>query len=128
MKYLLDTHALLWFLSGDEALSKTARLCIENEANEIFVSMASLWEITIKSSLGKLKLATTLEEMFIDKLSDNDIQVLKIDTSHLIYVHTLPFYHRDPFDRLIASQSLVENMPLISKDLIMDDYGVQRIW
>ncbi len=128
MKYLLDTHTLLWFLSGSESLSQTARLLIENEANEIFVSIASLWEITIKSSLGKLELATTLQDMFIDKLSDNDIQVLKIDLSHLICVHTLAFFHRDPFDRLIAAQSLVENIPLISKDLIMNDYGVQRIW
>lgn len=128
MRYLLDTHTLLWFLSGDESLSQTARQLIENEANQIFVSIASLWEITIKSSLSKLELASSLEQMLVDKLLENDIQTLVISVHHLMGVHNLPFYHRDPFDRLIVAQSLIEKMPIIGKDVIMDNYGVQRIW
>lgn len=128
MRYLLDTHTLLWFLSGDESLSQTARQLIENEANQIFVSIASLWEITIKSSLSKLELASSLEQMLVDKLLENDIQTLAISVHHLMGVHNLPFYHRDPFDRLIVAQSLIEKMPIIGKDVIMNNYGVQRIW
>ena len=112
MRYLLDTHTLLWFLSGDESLSQTARQLIENEANQIFVSIASLWEITIKSSLSKLELASSLEQMLVDKLLENDIQTLAISVHHLMGVHNLPFYHRDPFDRLIVAQSLIEKMQL----------------
>ena len=128
MKYLLDTHTLLWFLAGDASLSGKAVQLIENEDNQICVSTASLWEIAIKSSLGKLALAAPLESLFTVQLPDNNIQVLTIDTAHLLCIHSLPFHHRDPFDRLLAAQSLVEKIPLVSKDVVMDAYGVQRIW
>ena len=128
MKYLLDTHTLLWFLAGDASLSGKAVQLIENEDNQICVSTASLWEIAIKSSLGKLALATPLESLFTVQLPDNNIQVLTIDPAHLLCIHNLPFHHRDPFDRLLAAQSLVEKIPLVSKDVVMDAYGVQRIW
>ena len=128
MKYLLDTHTLLWFLAGDASLSPSARQHVENEAHDIFVSMASLWEIAIKSSLGKLELTTSLDALLTEQLPNNAIQVLGIDVAHLLCIHALPLHHRDPFDRLLAAQSLVEKMPMISKDVIMDDYGVRRIW
>lgn len=90
--------------------------------------MASLWEIAIKSSLGKLELTTSLDALLTEQLPNNAIQVLSIDVAHLLRIHALPLHHRDPFDRLLAAQSLVEKMPMISKDVIMDDYGVRRVW
>ena len=128
MKYLLDTHSLLWYLAGSRLLSSKARLVIDDTLNTVYLSTASLWEIAIKSSLGKLILAQPFEVMFPKLLDDNSIEILPITLNHLAKVEKLPFHHRDPFDRILAVQTTVENLLFISADPIFDAYGVKRIW
>ena len=128
MKYLLDTHTLLWFLTNDKKLSDRARQLIENSNNESFLSIVSLWEIAIKTALGKLDLAEPFEQMFPKQLQLNRIEVLDIAVDSLTKLTTLPFHHGDPFDRLIIAQGLVEGIPIISVDTIFDAYGVDREW
>lgn len=126
MLYLMDTHVLIWFLHNDKQLSKKALGIIET--NDVIVSVASLWEISIKTSLGKLTLAEPFNDFFPKQLIINGIDILSITISHLNKVNTLKFVHRDPFDRLIIAQSLVENIPLISKDIEFKAYGVDLVW
>ena len=128
MKYLLDTHTLLWFLSGDEKLSGRARLLIDDPSNEKFLSIASLWEIAIKAGLGKIDLDKPFEQMFPERLDFNRIRILDITVDSLVKLTTLPFHHRDPFDRLIIAQGLVEGFPIISVDATFDAYGIDREW
>lgn len=128
MRFLLDTHSLLWFLAGDESLSEKARRIIENPDCDILVSIACLWEIAIKHSLGKLKLARPFDDLFPDQLASNSISLLGIGVAHLAEVSRLPFHHRDPFDRLLVAQSLSEEIPLLSSDDTLDAYGLERIW
>lgn len=128
MKALLDTHSFLWFLAGDTRLSAPARQTIEDLNNEIFISTASLWEIAIKVSLGKLNLGGPYEQFIPGELNRQRIEVLPIEVGHLSVVSKLPLHHRDPFDRLIIAQALTEGMPIISVDDVFDAYGVQRVW
>ena len=128
MRYLLDTNALLWFLADDKKLSRRARQLIESSSNESFVSIVSLWEIAIKTGLGKLDLAEPFEQMFPEQLHLNSIEILDITVNHLIKLTTLTLHHRDPFDRLIIAQGLVEELPIISVDTIFDTYGIDREW
>jgi PIN domain nuclease of toxin-antitoxin system len=128
LRYLLDTHSLLWFLSGDTGLTERARRIIENADHDILVSIASLWEIAIKHSLGKLKLAQPFEEIFPHQLEINTLSLLGVRLPHVVRVSSLPFHHRDPFDRLLIAQSLSEEIPILSGDDAFDDYGVERIW
>ena len=128
MRYLLDTHTLLWFLAGDEKLSGRPRQLIDDPNNEKFLSIASLWEIAIKVGLGKLNLSEPFEQMFPEQLHFNNIEMLDITVDSLIKLTTLPFHHRDPFDRLIIAQGLVEGLPIISVDAIFDTYGINREW
>ena len=128
MKYLLDTHSLIWFIGGDPQLSAHARQLMDDEESELFISIASLWEMAIKFSLGKLNLSQPFEEMFPAQLEGNSIEILGITTDHLKTVSTLPFHHRDPFDRLIIAQAQVEQLPIIGTDTTFDNYGVKREW
>ena len=128
MKYLLDTHTLIWFLTGDRKLSDKARGLIDNPGNRKFLSIASLWEIAIKVSLGKLALNKPFEKFFPEQLHFNRIEILDITVDNLIKLTTLPFHHRDPFDRLIIAQALVEGLPVIGADVIFDTYGINREW
>jgi len=129
MKYLLDTHTLIWFLAGDKQLSGKARQLIEDLNNEIFVSIVSLWEIAIKVRLGKLTLIKSFEDLFPDQLHRNSIEITSITVdSSLIKLTTLPFHHRDPFDRLIVAQALVEGLPIIGVDSAFDSYEISREW
>ena len=128
MRLLLDTHTFLWFVGDDPKLSATARLMIGDGDNEVMLSLASIWEIAIKVSLGKLLLAEPLESFVTTQIERNDIRLLPIHTSHALKVATLPFHHRDPFDRLLVAQGLVEQLPILGADNVFGDYGVQRIW
>ena len=128
MKYLLDTHTLLWFLQGDKKLSDKARQFIDNPSNEKFLSVVSLWEIAVKVSLGKLALGKSFERLFPEQLHFNRIQILDITVDSLIKLTTLPFHHRDPFDRLIIAQAFVEEPPIIGADTAFDAYGINREW
>ncbi len=128
MRILLDTQAFLWFITDDPKLSVFARSLIENPDNDRLLSIASLWEIAIKMSLGKLELENPFEELVPHQLELNDIDVFAIEIAHLKKVAVMPFHHRDPFDRLIIAQSLVEQLPIVSIDTKFDDYGIERLW
>ena len=128
MKFLLDTHAFLWFIMGSANLSSNARTLIEDPANERLLSVASLWEVAIKASLGKLTLSGPFIDLIPSQLTLNGIDLLNIKVDHLSTLTTLPFHHRDPFDRLIIAQAIVEKLPVISLDGVFDTYGVTRHW
>ena len=128
MRLLLDTHTFLWFINGDENLSQRSKILIQESDNEVFISIATLWEITIKTSLGKLELSQPFDLLIPRELTNNEFTQLPITIEHLIKLGSLPFHHRDPFDRLLIAQSLYEQMPLISKDSEFDDYELERIW
>lgn len=126
MRLLLDTQILLWFISGNRKLSLSARRLIEDLSNEKFVSIASLWEIAIKNSLGKLPLNDDFEILFPAQIYINGFDLLPIKTEHLSELVKLPFHHRDPFDRLLAAQTITENFEIISVDAIFDSYNLIR--
>ena len=128
MPLLLDTHTFLWFIDGSPDLSAAARALIEDRANTSFLSVASAWEMAIKVSIGRLTLAEPLELLLPAQLDANGIALLPIELRHTLHVASLPFHHRDPFDRMLIAQSAVEKMPLVSVDAVFDDYGVQRLW
>jgi len=131
MRYLIDTHAFLWFSSGSIELSQKAKEIILDKDNEILISIASLWEISIKTSIGKLEISGEYESI-IDDVTGNGIEILPINFAHTVVQNKLPFHHRDPFDRIIIAQAIVENINLISKDEIFDVYlletSIKRIW
>jgi PIN domain nuclease of toxin-antitoxin system len=127
MKYLIDTHVVIWFLEGNTNIPEKTRLIITGPDNEILVSIATFWEMAIKLSLGKLILPKELKEIIDDTKSLN-ISVLKINEEHVLKVLELPVIHKDPFDRIVISQAIVENLELISKDDLFDKYGITRIW
>jgi PIN domain nuclease of toxin-antitoxin system len=128
MHVLLDTQALLWWLSDDPALSKSARKAIEATRNSVFVSAASAWEIATKVRLGKLPSAVDLASDFEALLVRELFQSLPISTDHAIRAGLLPGSHRDPFDRMLIAQSQAENMPIVSNEKLFDSFGVRRIW
>lgn len=128
MKLLLDTHTFLWFIGGSLNLSETARDLIEDWGNQRFLSIASLWEMPIKVSIGKLELDMTLTKLVNQEIYGNAIELLEIRPEHLDELSKLSFYHKDPFDRLIISQSLVENSPVVTRDSIFGSYPVQLLW
>jgi PIN domain nuclease of toxin-antitoxin system len=128
MKLLLDTHAFLWFIDGNVQLSLQARSLIEDETNRVYLSMARLWEMGIKVSTGKLSFARPMEKFIPQLLVSNDIRIINVDLRHVGIITTLPFHHRDPFDRLLVAQAMVENMPIVSVDSAFDDYPITRMW
>ena len=129
MNYLLDASSFLWFVNNDNRLSAGAAECIVDAANEIYLSLASIWEIAIKAKLGRgLELRRPFPEFIDHHLNTNQFRILGIRVSHLKRVHDLPLYHRDPFDRLLIAQSQVENIPVITSDAAFDLYSVERVW
>jgi PIN domain nuclease of toxin-antitoxin system len=130
-RFLLDTHAFLWFVSGSSELSHTARNLIENNHHEIYLSIASLWEISIQVAIGKLQIQGTYETV-INDLTANEINLLPLNFSHTVCQTKLPFHHHDPFDRILVSQAIIENLNLISRDRVFDLYlagaSVTRLW
>ena len=127
MRLLVDTHAFLWFVAGDRRLSRRARAAIEHEDAEIWLSAACVWEIATKSSLGRLVLPSPLEEYISGKL-DEGFAVLPVDWMHAATVERLPLHHRDPFDRLLIAQALLEKVPVVTSDRAFRKYGVDVVW
>ena len=128
MRVLLDTHTLLWWLSGDKNLSLRARRTIADEANEIFVSAVSAWEVATKHRIGKLPDAGPLAVDFAREVRQQGFSALPITLDHGQVAGALAGEHRDPFDRLLIAQSLEEKMALLSNDAVFDAFGVQRLW
>jgi len=127
VKLLLDTHAFLWFVAGDERLSRRARRAMEAEGAELVLSAAVVWEMAIKAGLGRLVLPTTVEDYVMEKMAEG-FTMLPIDWPHAAAVERLPLHHRDPFDRVLAAQALQEKLPLVSSDPVFRSYGVRVVW
>jgi PIN domain nuclease of toxin-antitoxin system len=128
MKLLLDSHTVIWFVEGDPRLGSNARKLIEDSSNEKWMSLASVWEIAIKIHIGKLSLGIPLPNYLSMQVAANGIRLLPISLPHILQTLQLPLHHRDPFDRLLVAQSLIEAMPLVSVDAVMDSYGCTRYW
>ncbi|MEP6757540.1 MAG: type II toxin-antitoxin system VapC family toxin [Chthonomonadales bacterium] len=137
MRLLLDTHTFLWFIEADPRLSSRAESLIGDPENKRFLSVASIWEIAIKVNIGKLQLKFygLLDTILAQHLAANQVELIPIEFDHAVHVHDLPFAqsadgteHKDPFDRLIVSQALAEDLAIVSADSVLDGYGVKRIW
>lgn len=124
MRLLLDAHAFLWWVTDDPALKRRARAAIADVDNECFVSHASVWEMAIKAALGKLKLPSTVARFVVEHCEANNFGLLPITLTHVAAVESLPFHHRDPFDRLLVVQAHHEGLTLVSRDPALKAYGV----
>jgi PIN domain nuclease of toxin-antitoxin system len=127
MRLLLDTHAFLWFVAGDRRLSATARRALDHAKVRPLLSVASVWEMAIKSSLGRLELPEPLDRYLARKLSTN-LNLLPLELEHVVAVAHLPFHHQDPFDRVLIAQSLAERVPVVTRDPAFRKYGVEVVW
>jgi len=128
MRLLLDTHTFIWYVTDNPRLSANVKLLIEDENNEKLVSIASIWEMAIKHSIGRLNFSLPFMEFVRQQLSVSNIGLLEINLNHIEVVASLPLHHRDPFDRLIIAQSMAEQIPVLSVDVIFDAYAIARLW
>jgi PIN domain nuclease of toxin-antitoxin system len=127
-RLLLDTHAFLWWVNDAPELSAAARLSIADTTNDCFLSLASCWEMAIKSSLGKLRLARSIDRFVSEQLVANGFLLLNIELRHAAKIEKLPFHHRDPFDRLLIAQAISDKLTIVSADSIFSEYGVKILW
>ena len=125
---LLDTHAMLWFFWDDPLLSPTAKISIENPDNRKLVSIASCWETAIKAGLNKLQLGSPSRSFLSEQIAKNNFELLAITFDHTTMVESLAPHHKDPFDRLLVAQAMIEGIPIVSVDPIFDQYGITRLW
>lgn len=128
MRHLLDSHTLIWAADEPSKVSAPAMSAMKNSANDLLISAATIWESAIKYGKGRLPLSLSYRQWIDKAIADMDLDILPITLDHAERQVALPFHHRDPFDRLIAVQALVEGIPLVSADPIFDAYGVNRIW
>ena len=127
MKALLDTHTFLWAISGDQRLSQRAeRLFIG--PSDLWLSVASIWEILIKAQVGKMPLPIPVGPYLVKKLAENRVGILPVDLNHVLKVEALPMHHNDPFDRILIAQSIEEGWPIITADSVFERYPVRVIW
>lgn len=128
MKLLLDTQAFLRWVEGTPALGRRARAAVANPDNEVLFSIVSCWELAIKLSLGKLKLAQRLDRFIPEQLRLNGFSLFAVELRHVVGVADLPFHHRDPFDRLLAAQALQDQLAVVTTDRVFRKYGVTVVW
>ena len=128
MKYLLDTHAILWISNDDPRLTKKVREIYLKADHEMFISLASIWEMAIKISIKKLRVKNSLNYFVDNEIFNNNIKIINIELDHLFYLSNLPLHQRDPFDRLIISQAIERKLPIISAESFFDLYPVKRTW
>ena len=128
MRLLLDTHVLLWFLLTPGKLSATALEAIQEAENQVYISLVSAWEMSIKSGLGKLSLTQPIEPFILDQARRNRFDILPITLAHIAAVERMPHHHRDPFDRLLIAQSRVEDIPFVSADNLVRAYPIVHLW
>jgi PIN domain nuclease of toxin-antitoxin system len=128
VNFLIDTHVLIWMTIEPDRLSESVSKIVQNRKNSLFLSMASIWEMQIKLQIGKLTLRLPLDQLIEDQSSINGVNILNIKASHVYGLSDLPLVHKDPFDRMLISQSRAESMPLLSIDGVFDGYPVHRIW
>ncbi|MEM9272300.1 MAG: type II toxin-antitoxin system VapC family toxin [Cyanobacteria bacterium P01_F01_bin.143] len=128
MKFLLDTHTFIWYVTNNRKLSLKAQELINDGNNEILLSIVSIWEMVIKHSVGKLGFELPFELFIKRQLAINDFQLLNIKVENLFIVANLPLHHRNPFDRLMIAQAMVEEIPIVGTDEIFDSYPIKRLW
>ena len=128
MKYLLDTHTFLWWITDNDSLSNRAREIIRDGRNELFLSAASGWEIAIKAGIGRLDLQEEPEKLIPEQMLLNEIQGMPVQMSHALHVHALPEHYRDPFDRILVAQSQLEEIPIITSDPRVAEYEIEVVW
>jgi PIN domain nuclease of toxin-antitoxin system len=128
MRLLLDTHTFIWYVTNDRQISTLVLELVNDGNNDVLLSIASIWEMAIKHSTGKLSFALPFEIFISQQMSLNKFNLLNININHLTVVASLPFHHRDPFDRLLISQAMVEQLPILSIDPAFDSYPIQRLW
>jgi PIN domain nuclease of toxin-antitoxin system len=127
MKLLLDTHIFIWWADQPEKLSHAVLSALEDEANELLLSVASVWEMQIKIQLGKLKLSMPLKELVRTQQETNDLRISPVALPHVLALDALPFHHKDPFDRLLIAQSIEEDLTLVSADSQFSAYSVKLL-
>lgn len=125
MKLLLDTHIFIWWADQPERLSPAALSALQDETNEIVLSVASVWEMQIKMQLGKLKLSLPLKEIIQNQQETNDLTISPVALPHVLALDALPFHHKDPFDRLLIAQSIAEGFTIVTADSQFSAYSVQ---
>lgn len=128
MKILLDTHAWLWWMIEPQRLSQTASNLLGDMGNQVFVSAVSAWEVSIKWSLGRLDLPEHPKTFVPSRLQRDNFTLLPIDLSHVLQVADSPDHHKDPFDRLLIAQSIIEVAPLLSRDELVSQYDIKVLW
>ena len=128
MNLLLDTHTFLWFIAGNTSLSDKAKSSIENEENQSFVSAVSIWEITIKASLGRLTVPLPPSKLVNEYVWGNNFELLNTTPDHFDTLYSLPSHHKDPFDRLIIAQAISESLELVTVDNQFASYDVILRW
>ena len=124
---LLDTHIFIWWADKPEKLSPAVLSALEDETNELLLSVASVWQMQLKMQLGKLKLSLPLQELIRNQQETNDLNVSPVALPHVLALDALPFHHKDPFDRLLIAQSIVEGLTIVSADSQFSAYGVQLL-
>ena len=127
MRYIIDTQVFIWYAVGDKQLSKSAIDIIESDAL-CYVSIASIWEMTIKNSIGKLTFHVPFEALIKEQIELNKYEILPIELAHVFQISNLPFYHKDPFDRILIAQAVAEDIPIISIDSYFRNYPINVIW
>ncbi len=125
---LFDTHSFIWWADEPAKLSPAALVALEDEDNRLYLSDAGIWEMQIKVHLGKIKLKLPLPDLIESQKRDNDVEILHIKTEHILALDNLPFHHKDPFDRLLIAQSIVEDFTIITLDSEFSAYPAKLLW
>ncbi|MBE9215256.1 type II toxin-antitoxin system VapC family toxin [Plectonema cf. radiosum LEGE 06105] len=128
MNILLDTHTFIWSTANPESLSQTVTNLLTDTNNTWILSIASVWEMQIKLQLGKLNLNSSLPNLIDNQQRVNNLQILPIDLTHIYALNNLPSHHKDPFDRILIAQAMVEQIPIVSIDEVFDNYPIKRLW
>lgn len=128
VRLLLDTHSFLWWVNDDPRLSETARRIIGSDENSLLLSAACVLEVVIKAQSGRLQLTKPADVFIVEQMAKNELEPLHLTISHALAVYELPLHHRDPFDRLLIAQSRLERLPIITRDPVFRDYGVEVVW
>ncbi len=124
----MDTHAFIWYTTDSSRLTATGRSLIDNGENDILLSTASVWEMAIEHSIGRLTFSMPFMESIEQQIAVNRIDILEITFDHIEVVASLPLHHRDPFDRLIIAQSMAEQIPVLSRDAFFDACAIAPVW
>ena len=128
MRILLDTHAIVWWATGDERVSRKARVALADPTTEVFISIASAWEIQIKATLQKLTLHESVDTLYRNLIIDQGFRIIGVELKDIDLLSKLPPHHRDPFDRMLVAQALRGNFTLVTKDSIVSSYGAPTLW